>query len=179
MAAELHKLEEKYWQGKTTLEEEALLKRAAADGLDGLSETLQIVLDDAGTECTRELDADFDVAFWQKVEERGAKRGGMILPLTLWMRYAAAAVVLIAVTSGSFYFFQNDYAPSNTVAVTESSDTYEDPEVALKQAIEALNFASEKLNAGQKPAGEIKRFHQSKLTITGGISPSKKNESTH
>lgn len=174
MKAELHKLEEKYWQGKTTLEEEAALKRAVAEGREGLSDALLAVMNDATAAGLPELGDDFDDAFWQKAESRDPSSGGTLLPLALWMRFAAAAVLLIAVTTGAFYFFQNEKQNIETVASAEPEDSFEDPEEALKEAMEALNFASEKLNSAKKPAGEIKRFHQSKMTITGNPMPSDK-----
>lgn len=174
MKAELHKLEEKYWQGKTTLEEEAVLKRAVAESREGLSGALRAVMNDAAAAGMPELDNDFDDAFWQKAESRDASAGGAILPLALWLRYAAAAVILIAVTTGAFHFFQNEDPAIESVASVEQVDSFEDPEEALKEAIEALNFASEKLNSAKKPAEEIKRFHQSKMTITGNPMPSGK-----
>lgn len=172
MKAELHKLEEKYWRGETTLEEEAALKRAVAERREGLTDALRAVMNDAAAAGLPELGDDFDDAFWQKADSRDASSGPTVLPLALWMRYAAAAVLLIAVTTGAFYFFQNEKQNTEAVASAGPEDSFEDPEEALKEAIEALNFASEKLNAGKKPAGEIKRFHQSKMTITGGTAPS-------
>lgn len=163
MNTEWHTLEEKYWQGETTLEEEARLKQAAAAGEAGISEALRYAfaaIDDAGGQV---LGGDFDTAFWQKAE---AQRGGALGPLSVWMRYAAAAVVLIAVTISAFYLYHNQQdAP---IAAYTADDTFEDPEEAFRQAVEALQFASEKLNHGQQPAREIRRFHQTKLTIAGG-----------
>lgn len=163
MNNEWYTLEEKYWQGETTLEEEARLKQAAAAGEEGISEALRrafAAIDDAGAAA---LDRDFDAAFWQKAEAGSNRSMG---PLSVWMRYAAAAVVLIAVTISAFYLYDNKQeAP---IAIHTTDDTFEDPEEAFRQALEALQFASEKLNHGKEPAREIRRFHQTKLTIAGG-----------
>lgn len=165
MKGDLHKTEEKYWRGETTLEEEEVLRRAAARKDPALSAELVSAFSLLTREAEERLGDDFDEAFWQKAgEKRGV--GGKVFPLHLIMRYAAAAAVLALMVAGVYSYFDARPESGPQTALAEE-DTFDDPEEAMEAVLEALNFASEKLNQGKAPAREIKRFHHTKMTVMG------------
>lgn len=165
MKADLRKSEEKYWLGETTLEEEEILRRAAADKDPALSAELIAAMGHFSDARDITLDDDFDKAFWQKADEH-EKGGGKIFPLHIVLRYAAAAAVIAVIVFGTYTYFDAPQGADTQVAVTEA-DTFDNPEEAREAVLEALNFAAEKLNEGKAPAREIKRFHITKMTLIG------------
>lgn len=169
MDMEWSKLEAKYWQGESTLEEEAALRKAAQAGEPALSAVLINALKSIDAAGHATLDDGFEEDFWAKVEaaESSPQGGGLVFTLASFMRYAAAAAIVVALGLTVMHLLKSDEEVPATVVTAESADTYTDPEEAFKAATEALGLASAKLNEAQQPVKEIKRFYQSKAAITG------------
>lgn len=165
MKEDLRKTEEKYWQGKTTLEEEEVLRKAAECEDPALSSELITAMKLLTEKAEANLGEDFDEDFWQKADQK-SRGAGKIFPLHFIIRYAAAAAVLAIIFAGAYHYFDTRSESGPQTALAEE-DTFDDPEEAMQAALEALNFASEKLNKGQVPAREIKRFHHTKMTLIG------------
>jgi chorismate synthase len=165
MGMDWTKLEEKYWRGESTLEEESALREAAKSTEAALSATLRRALLSLDAVNEPSLGDDFDAQFWRKTEEQEEMTQNGPLTLSIMMRYAAAAVVLVAMgfTIAHLLSIQDPLIEMNQTAVVE--DSFDDPEQALHAATQALGLASEKLNEVQQPLKEIKRFHQSKTAV--------------
>lgn len=166
----LKKLEEKYWQGETSLEEESRLKGAVKKNPEFFSPYLVDLfssLESDSSEFSQTLDESFDEKFWSSVESKDSNVIRLNFKKYDFIRVAAAAVVVIAMGLGLWYGLEEG---STTADIPQSAlldDTYESPEVAFEEAKKALSFASEKLNKGAAPIGKIKKFHQATMSVTG------------
>jgi len=169
-STKLKLLEEKYWRGDTTLEEEKVLKSAALNQDKALSadfialtESLQAEIDSASAS----LDESFDTDFWAAVNEKENSKiiRGNFSPLHM-VRYAAAAVILLCFSIGIWYSLAEN-EKSNTVATTAVEGDFESPEAAFEEAKKALSFASAKLNKAKEPVRKIEKFHQATLSVAG------------
>lgn len=159
-------LEEKYWKGESNLAEEQELRRYVLSNKDKVSKELWDLFGALDEIKEAKLDDDFDAEFWNSVSNRSNGRSGNFHSFH-FMRYAATGIIILGLAIGFFAILDSPDEPVNTVAITESEDTYSDPEKAFEETKKALFFASEKLNKGVEPASEIKRFHNSKMSITG------------
>ncbi|MBX2817772.1 MAG: hypothetical protein KTR24_17335 [Saprospiraceae bacterium] len=121
----------RYWDGDTSLEEEAQMRAALQE---------ESSLDPAALALT---------TFFQKEKQVQSTRP-LEIPAqakvrSLWSRYRALAAVLV-VALGAFFFLQQGN-------VTSTSDTFQDPDQAFAEVVEALQFISGKMNSGMTTAG--------------------------
>ena len=167
--ARLAYLEKRYWEGKTSLEEENELKTAALSGSDEVSASLIGIFEVTSLAHNVALDDDFDAAFWQKAGVQNKdNQVARVFTLSVFMRYAAIGIILLGISGVIWTLILKDDHPEE-VAQTEvlNVDTYDDPQVAFEETKKALMYASQKLNEGSKPLGEIKRFYNAKMSIAG------------
>lgn len=166
--ARLEYLEKKYWQGKTSLEEENELKNAVQSGVDEVSRSLISVFNSTSQSHSVSLDDDFDTAFWQKAKGHSVDSQTRVFTLSVFMRYAAVGIILLGI-SGVLWtlVLKDDYQEEVAQTKFINVDTYDDPERAFEETKKALMYASQKLNEGKKPLVEIKRFYNAKMSITG------------
>ncbi|MGB6037090.1 MAG: hypothetical protein WBG42_12530 [Cryomorphaceae bacterium] len=166
----LKQLEEKYWQGETTLEEERELKSAARNNPEALShEFIQLVasLNDEIENENIKLDDSFETEFWEAVAEKEDPKiiRGRFTPLE-FVRYAAAAVVIVCFSFAIWYAVE-ETSPEGAVASVSQQEQFESPEEAFEEAKKALTFASSKLNRVKKPLEKIEKFHQATMSVAG------------
>lgn len=158
-------LEKKYWEGSSTLEEEDEIRRAVAENEPGLSMEIKSLFSSALSDSKLELGADFDTFFWEKAT--GAEEKHTIWNVSLFMKYAAAGIILFGLTMALWNMVLNN-GPMKPAPVHEISqvDTYSDPKLAFEETKRALSFAASKLNKGKEPITEIKRFYDARLSIS-------------
>jgi hypothetical protein len=166
----LKQLEEKYWKGETSLEEERELKSAAIDGCEDLSpELIELVaaISDEIDKSNVQLGDSFESDFWEAIEDKNDSKivRGRFTPLE-FVRYAAAAVVLLCF-SFAIWYAVGDTDQAAVVASVQQEEQFESPEVAFEEAKQALSFASSKLNKAKKPVQKIEKFHQATLSVAG------------
>jgi hypothetical protein len=166
----LKRLEDKYWQGETTLEEERELKSLARTSPEALSpEFIQLVgsLSVESENPSVQLDDSFESEFWAEVEQKNDSKiiRGRFTPLE-FVRYAAAAVVLLCF-SFAIWYAVGEAEQAGVIASVNQEEQFESPEAAFKEAKQALSFASSKLNKAKKPIQNIEKFHQATLSVTG------------
>ncbi|MCZ4408303.1 hypothetical protein O3Q51_05755 [Cryomorphaceae bacterium 1068] len=166
----LKQLEEKYWKGETSLEEERELKSAAIEGCEDLSpefSELMAAISDEADKSDVQLDDSFESDFWEAVEEKNDPKivRGRFTPLE-FVRYAAAAVVLLCF-SFAIWYAVGDTDQAAVVASVQQEEQFESPEKAFEEAKQALSFASSKLNKAKKPVQNIEKFHQATLSVAG------------
>lgn len=164
MDNKIHLLEERYWAGETTLQEELLLKQAALANDADVSDSLKSLFALANENSLRSLNSSFESDFWQAVEAKEAPRGKIIsFNATSFFRYAAVGILLVAFSFaiGNLIFkFNANPAGSPDIAFASLEDTYDNPEQAFLEMKRALMFASYKLNKGVNPVKELKRFDE-------------------
>ena len=174
-------LEEKYWQGETTLEEEKELRRLASERPDSMSPYLAELMSSTKEEidqtAEKSLDQSFDDKFWSAAENDKTKIRRLNFTSSNFVRMAAAAVVVLALGFGLWYGLEEDRHRTTSVEIAE--DTFENPEKAFEEARQALMFASAKLNQGAAPVKKIKKFHQAKLSVAGAASTEKDTIGNH
>lgn len=164
-------LEEKYWRGETSLEEERELRSVSESRPDELSpEFVQLA---ASLRCesgasAQQLDDAFETEFWAAVEEVPDSKvvRGRFTPLH-FVRYAAAAVVFLCFSFAIWYAVEEKSAAKQSLALVQSDGQFESPEKAFEEAKKALAFASSKLNKVKKPVRKIEKFHQATLSVAG------------
>lgn len=163
-------LELKYWQGETSLEEERELKSYANSKSEALSSEFIQLMDSVGNEAENpdvQLDDSFESEFWEAVEGKDDPKIVRVkfTPLQ-FVRYAAAAVVLLCLSFGIWYALGETEQSGLTATVSQQED-FRSPEEAFEEAKQALSFASAKLNKAKKPVQKIEKFHQATLSVTG------------
>src|SRR5690554_2075444 len=161
-------LEKKYWKGKTSLQEEIELQNAVRSGSDAVSDLLTSIFNATAQSREISLDDDFDSAFWQKANVEHNDNRGLVFTLSAFMRYAAVGIILLGIGG---VVWNLAFKTDNKVEVAQTEftivDTYDDPEKAFEETKKALMYASQKLNQGKEPLGEIKRFYNAKMSIAG------------
>ncbi|HKL02018.1 MAG TPA: hypothetical protein VJ911_00025 [Cryomorphaceae bacterium] len=168
----LKTLEDKYWKGETNLAEEQELRTYVTSNRDKVSQRLWDLFSTAGKLREAKLDDEFETEFWDAVSNNSERHNGTYQSFH-FMRYAAAGIVFLGLAIGFYTLLDREDEAPNTILSTSThiEDTYSDPEKAFEEAKKALFFASEKLNKGVEPASEIKRFHHTKMSITGLNNP--------
>lgn len=161
MDSKIQILEEQYWAGETSPEEEAILKRAASLDNPGMSDALKSLFETTNLMATNSLKSDFEDNFWKKVESETEYKGKVVsFNASSFLKYAAVGIVAVAFSFaiGNLIFKFNAQPESTTPAYATLADTYDSPEQAYLEMKRALMFASDKLNKGQGPVNELKKF---------------------
>lgn len=141
---------EKYYQGESTLKDEALIKEFFANNEvdDELYADKQLFLSLINDDSENDLNFNFEEVVQNAINSTGEKRGKGInyRLITTWA--AAAAVVLLVIGVGWL----------TTSKSTESVfvDTYEDPQVAMQETQKILALVGSKINRAQE---ELKPLH--------------------
>lgn len=166
----IKRLEEKYWMGETSLEEERELKSLSKSNPDSLSPEFNQLVDSLSEQLDNSevrLDDSFDSEFWAAVEEKEDPKiiRGRFTTLE-FVRYAAAAVVILCF-SFAIWSALGETNQAGVVASINQEEQFESPEEAFEEAKQALSFASSKLNKAKKPIQKIEKFHQATLSIAG------------
>lgn len=161
---QLKTLEKKYWLGETSRVEESILRKATKDknAQESLSPELIGLFADLASASDIELGADFDTDFWKRAIP--SAESASFNP-TFFMRYAAIGLILISAAFSFWNVIHNSPTPYHAVAEMDA-DTYSSPEKAFEETKRALMFASLKLNRGAQTVGEIKRFYNTKESIS-------------
>ena len=148
----INKIIDKYWLGETTLEEEAILRAYFnSDAIEAKNLPFKTYFDFLKSEQSIQLNKEINIP------EESAEPTAKIIklrPMRRWIGVAASIFVLIG-----FFWILNLQDNKGT-----QMDTYENPELALEQAKEALFFLSNKMDKGAKSTTEqIKQLE--KLSI--------------
>lgn len=141
---------EKYFEGETSLEEEAQLRAYFNSGeVDNELKVYEPLFQHFASEREQTLSADFDDALFQKMESAEAK----LVKMRTWprslLRIAAVGAVLVV----AMIFLQK----SNTTHAQQASidwSKYEitDEKKAYDETVKALKLVSSKLKKGSKKA---------------------------
>ena len=158
----IRELLEKFDKAETSLKEEAILKDYFLNN-EAVPEDLQeYKMYFTWSHEMKEIQAPSSLAAdlkgqWSNTEIRQSYT--RIVTLRRWTSWAAAAVIILI---ASFWFIKTDsyeFNDQNNGLVYQ--ETYDDPEKAYEQTMQALAFLSNKLNSGQnKATGSMKKLKQ-------------------
>ncbi|MFN5169029.1 MAG: hypothetical protein ACK5DD_05360 [Cyclobacteriaceae bacterium] len=160
---------EKYWNGDTSLEEEAQLRAYFAQ--PDVPQALQ----SAATlfryfqhEQEKKLAPSFDGRVTKHIRQR---QGGKIIKMVNMVNVARiAAGVLVIVAAG--------YLIRQEVSKMYPEDTYTDPKVAFEETKKALMMISKSFGKAQQEAGKIKMFNEAEEKIQNPGKADKEQEAS-
>ncbi len=143
---------EKYFEGETSLEEEAQLRAYFSGGVvDDELRVYQPLFQHFSEERGQSLSSDFDEKLLQKLDASEAK----LVRMRIWpkqlLRIAAVAAVLVV----AMIFLQKTNAPqAQQASVDWSKYEITDEQQAYEETVKALRLVSSKLKKGSKKASE-------------------------
>ena len=145
---EIKKLLDKYWEGETSVEEEASLKAYfnggnVADDLKSYQPFFQHFSQAQSMATPAGFDEKLIQALEQAPQEEPVKVRKRFV-MQSWLRVAA----LVLLTLGVYQLMFDASITKNDQLVWE--DTYEDPEQAYRETLDALKLVSKKMNKGKK-----------------------------
>ncbi len=143
----------KYFEGETSLEEEAQIREYFNSG-EPVAEDLrefQPLFQHFSAEREMVLSDDFDETLFQKMEAPQAK----VVRMSTWpkqlLRIAAIGAVLVV---AMIFFQKSNTSQAQTASIDWSKYEIKDEKVAYEETVKALKLLSSKLNKGTKKAGE-------------------------
>lgn len=147
---------EKYWNGDTSLEEEAQLCAFFAQGdVPASLQSAASLFRYFQQEQQKKLAPSFDARVTKSIRQR---QGGKIIRMVNLVNVARiAAGVLVIVAAG--------YLIRQEVSKMYPEDTYSDPKVAFEETKKALMMISKSFGKAQQEAGKIKMFNEAEEKI--------------
>ncbi|SEW50815.1 hypothetical protein [Chitinophaga arvensicola] len=144
---------EKYWEGESTLEEEATLREFFSTPHNDLPEDL---LEAAPLFGYFHVEAE-------KVWEAPPAKVVKLSPLRHWMKYAA--VILVAVGIG--YALKQHEQRQQQVLVAMQQEDMNDPQKALEQTKRALQLLAKNLHKGTAGMQKLSYFNEATAVVEG------------
>ena len=140
-----------YWKGESTLENEAMLRSYfQGDNINEAHLPFKPFFNFLSEEKSVSMESEFSIPKENEVQQEAVIR--KMYPVRRWIGVAASLLVLI-----SAFWFISDRS-------SQTADTYDNPELALQQAKEALFFLSNKMDKGtQSTTMQLKQLE--KLSI--------------
>ncbi len=143
---------QKYWEGETSLNEEAMLREFFTSGIvpDHLK-PYQVVFTYFVEQSKPGLSENFEAKLARSLEQEEKSSNLKVASKRSWMpmlRVAASVALLLGV-----FFLAKNFS-SQTDSSTAFKETYESPEEAYEKIEEALLFVSVQLNKGKKQAAD-------------------------
>ena len=151
----IRELLNKYFEGSTSEEEEAQLRKYLSD--PSLASTVR---EEYGY--IRGISAEIpepSEGFYERLEEI-AFRPAEIPRLTRVLRYALGTAAAAAILTGALFLF-------NVFSRGGLQDTYKDPEIAMAEIRNILLAVSEKMTAGTEPLGAINSITTAPESLSG------------
>jgi len=150
---QIHQLLAKYFEGKSTLEEERILLGIFSDLQDSDPEwrpvKKQFELFRAGREYSYSTD-DLEANIIKGIEEYELRMSPPVKKRSISQYMVAASIAIAVVLSGIVLFRATD---------KEIKDTFNDPQLAYAETQKALLFVSQKMNQGMKPLTNISKIN--------------------
>lgn len=146
-------LVEKYWEGETSLEEEAILRDFFSTPHAGLPEALQEAAPLFGY-FHREA---------EKVWEAPPVKIVRLSPWRHWMKYAA--VIMVAIGIG--YALKQQHQREQQVLVALRQQEMNDPQKALDETKKALQLLAKNLHKGTSKMQQLSYFSEATAVVEG------------
>lgn len=159
---------DRYWEGETTLEEEALLRRFFSESHPDMPEPLQEAAPLFGffrDEMEKEQELEERLPAPGIPVEASPARVVRLSPFRHWMKYAA--VLLMAVGMG---YAMKQYQRQETkvhIAEVQQQKMEEETRVAYLETKKALQLLAKNLNKGTDKMQKLSYFNEATGIITG------------
>ena len=143
---------EKYDQAETSLQEEQWLAEyfRTANEIPEEWRAYQLMFLLRDELKTRKLSDNFNQRIAESLtKEKTVPQQGKRIQLNFWLTRIAAGMILLI---SAVWFINEIKTPAHNAPVVAVTDTYEDPEEAYRQTVEALAFLSNKWKKGQSRA---------------------------
>ena len=141
---------DKYWDGLTSLEEEAQLRSYFNSGsIDPQFKADQAYFTYVKAEQTQSLSTEFDAALLEKLESSTPKPALRRQLYSVVVRVAAIGLLLFGL---GWWMTNQDTQLTEPQAINWAQYEEEDPEKALEQVQQALRLISRKMQAGTNEA---------------------------
>ena len=150
---EIRALLDRYWEGETSLEEEALLRSFFSQEHHDLPADLLEA---------QPLFGYFVAAAQREVPALPAVVVPMTRPWQHWMKYAAVALIAIGIGYGAKQF---QVKQQHTALAFAEKDTYDDPKEAYAVTKKALELIAKNLNKGTSQVQKISYFNEATQVI--------------
>ncbi len=159
----INELIKKYFDGETSLEEEAQLQAYfTGDEVDESLQQYAPLFQFLKTERQQTLNSDFDRRLLANLQAEGKtakirtlrNRRFAITPNRQFIRPLLRIAAAIVVLFGAFLLVKPRFAPEKQQAIDWSKYEIKDPELAYEQTKEALKLLSSKLKKGSEKAVE-------------------------
>lgn len=135
---------EDYWKGESSLEQEQILQDYFSGEVEEKHRALLPMFSYFSVQQSITLRPDVDLPTPHKQSQEAIKETKVV---PLWKRYRSiAAVALVTIAAGAFLLTRPGAVDEPQFLAME--DTYEDPEEAYAEVVEALQFISSKMNDG-------------------------------
>ena len=154
----MNELVEKYWEGETTLEEEAQLRRYFQDH-EPPAHLRSIAVLFQHYEAQPRLGEDFDKQFEERVSDSGT--------VPMWPTLLKIAAMVAIFLAGALWMkrISVEDTPSAAPVAAVPADTYEDPEKAYEEAKQALLLVSSLMNEGTEHLTKLEEFDEAQQTV--------------
>lgn len=157
-------LVDKFWQGETTLEEEAALRNYFAfnevsEKYEGVASYFALL----GQEDLA-LGHDFDSKILDEIQGK-SKKGGVVVFFKPFFQAVAAVAAIFVI---GFFVADSSYGPNGpATASAVHENVLQDPDVfqAFEQTRSALFLVSSKLNKGHEQSLKLNKFNQAQQNL--------------
>lgn len=151
---------EKYFDGETSLQEEAELRRYFNSGeVDESLKMYQPLFQHfEKTQQSLTLGSDFDEKLLARLAE-----GGKVVRMKTWQRRLLQVAAVAAVAAGVFILTQNQAMSGGEKQTSVNWEKYEikDEQLAYEETVKALRLLSSKMNKGSKKASrEVEKIEK-------------------
>lgn len=173
----ISELLDRYWEGETTVEEEAELKIAFArpDVPAHLKEAATLFQYYTTEQCKEILDESFDARLLIRLESQTGSEINSGLPekpilkldsrRKLFTTLIKLAACLFVVLGAALFYQAEQQKQREKQQVVQLEETYDDPQKAYEETKKALLLVSAHLNKGKAYVTEIKRIDQAQELI--------------
>ncbi len=159
MDSRIEQLLEKYWASESSIQEEQELKElvAKADNSEEMEE-LKAMFGHFQSEQELSLGDDFDQEILALIEAKPETK--VISMPGYFKRYAGVAAAMLVLITSSYFFMQEQKE-------YEQEDTFDSPELALKELKKQLLMVSNYMNAGSSSLNELSSMSKMDVGMEG------------
>ena len=155
MDSRVEELLEKYWAAESSIAEEQELRKLVSTA-EELPEELKGLFDHFETEQSAALGEDFDQMILSMIETE--KKTKVISLNGYFKQYASIAAAVLVLAMSSYFFTQQQKS-------YEQVDTFDSPELALKEFKKQMLMVSAYMNTGSNSLDELSNMSKANTAI--------------
>ncbi|PIQ49841.1 MAG: hypothetical protein COW03_03010 [Cytophagales bacterium CG12_big_fil_rev_8_21_14_0_65_40_12] len=157
MDSRVEELLEKYWAAESSIAEEQELRKLVSTA-EEVPEELKGLFDHFETEQTAALGEDFDQMILSMIETETEKETKVINLSGYFKQYASIAAAVLVLCVSSYFFIQQQKS-------YEQIDTFDSPELALKEFKKQMLMVSSYMNTGSNSLDELSNMSKANTAI--------------